>query len=584
MTGEDELTISAAIESTEKVTTPPAVGNSAQLVGNGWNRSDAIACAAVTAVFCAALLVWFAWDHRVPCTDEAGHILSALSYKELLRHPKFWKIDWLRQVLSVSSFYPPSIYIFNGALKLLFGNGRGIDIASMVIFSAILSGSTYGIARFITRSTAVATTAVVVLNLYPQIAHLSHVYLLDFPLSAMVAAGLCAMLWWQERPTWRRALVAAAVLAAACMSKQIAAGFLFVPGCWLLWQAVSQDRNTTSGGMVRNSHSLQVLAMAAVVLAVFAPWLMVNYSWIHGYAQENAANMGGLGVKLSPLSVLIDYAVGLWHSMSPLLGLSLVAAVVFITAEQHKRLAPLYCFGIGGLVAISFLTCTFPLDRYASSVLIMLAVVTAYGVVNSIMAEGPRLRATYKVAWAAVLMIAALQYVSFGFSPAPIAQPLIATVAPSLGVYLREFRGVRVERSLPTPASVDWGQQWAIDQIKNTEHNNTVWLNILPSHGAYNPHSFELLAKECNANVLPTTSRYWTIVGDRVSFSPHSALYYQWYLVKTGDQGNKLRDPVSEDNFAKLTAFVTNGAHYTLRGQRRVADGSTISLYKLVRY
>ena len=95
----------------------------------------------------------------------------------------------------------------------------------------------------------------------------------------------------------------------------------------------------------------------------------------------------------------------------------------------------------------------------------------------------------------------------------------LINLAPKLAVHLRDFRGVVITRATPQPDGLDWGQKWVIETISKSDPNSPVWLNIVPSQGVYNPHSFELLAKQMHAVLKPTTCRTWTIMGDRVEFS-----------------------------------------------------------------
>ena len=52
---------------------------------------------------------------------------------------------------------------------------------------------------------------------------------------------------------------------------------------------------------------------------------------------------------------------------------------LLIGRDAHRRLVPLYLSAVGGVVALSFLSWTFPLDRYISSCLIATAVVSGWG-------------------------------------------------------------------------------------------------------------------------------------------------------------------------------------------------------------
>jgi len=503
-------------------------------------------------------VVWFSYDLRVPSTDEAGHILNGLQYKDLLRHCQFWKPDWIIKFLSVNPFYPPAVYIYDGFLKLVLGNGRWVDNVCWLSYVALLTASTYGIAWKTTRRWQVATAAAVLVNLYPQIACLSHVYMLDLPLTATVSAGLLALLWWQSKPTWSRTIVTGIVLLVACLTKQLGAAYLIPPCLYLLFASPSKGK---------------LVAMGAIVASVMLPWLAVNIQWIKGYANENAANMQG--AQLSAVTVFLDYGVGLAYSLSFVLTLALAIACCFVSREHHRRMILLYVTAVGGLALTSLLSCTFALDRYAAPILVVCAVVTACGAFRI----GERNRKVGAVFVATVALCAGFQYASYCFSPVPIAAPWLEQVGNFFHTELREFRGARIGKSLPVNTT-GWGQAWVVDTIAETDPDSPVWLNILPSQGMFNPHSFELLALENGSRIKPTTSRYWTIMGDRVDFSPETALYYHWYLLKTGHQGNQFRDNESQQNYDKLMNYVQTGGRFQLISKKTIPDGSVLTLYR----
>jgi hypothetical protein len=69
-------------------------------------------------------------------------------------------------------------------------------------------------------------------------------------------------------------------------------------------------------------------------------------------------------------------------------------------------------------------------------------------------------------------------------------------------------------------------------------------------------------------------------MGDRVSFDPQTAMYFQWYLLKSGGQGNLLRDEESERNYARLIHFVEQSGRFDLIATHPLPDGSTMFLYR----
>jgi hypothetical protein len=533
---------------------PPTELESPSAAVQQFSLRAVVVCIALVACVVATNAFWFASDRRLPSTDEAGHILNAMQYSELFNHFRPWKLSWLQQFLSINPFYPPAVYIYDGLLKLAFGTERWVDNLCIISYTAILTASTFGAAWLVSRCSGVAAIAAIVVNLYPQISWLSHMYMLDLPLVAMVAAGLFALLWWKENPTTFRTAACGAVLAAACFTKQLGAAYL-VPACAYLFFTVPR------------AEKLKLAGMAAVVAAVMVPWGLVNANWISSYAAENAQVMQG--VNVNPVLVFGDYLRGLWYSMSGFLSIACIVGLLVTPKEVHKPLAVLYVSAIGGIAFTSLLSCTMPLDRYAAPALIVAAVATACGARE--LYRGQR-----EVGLAFIgltLVIGTLQYVSFSFST-PFDR-----LSANLGVALREYRGARIEKSRPIDTTA-WHYDWVLSSVAARDPGSPVWLNILPAYGVFNPHSYELLAKEKGLALKPTTSRRWTIVGDTVEFSPESALWYHWYVLKTGHQGNPFKDAGDAQAYEKLIDFVRSSGRFELAGQRALPDGSSLSLYR----
>jgi hypothetical protein len=57
-------------------------------------------------------------------------------------------------------------------------------------------------------------------------------------------------------------------------------------------------------------------------------------------------------------------------------------------------------------------------------------------------------------------------------------------------------------------------------------------------------------------------------------------MYYHWYLLKTGPQGNLLRDDTSERNYARLIDFVMHSGKFKAVDSHKLPDGSTMWLYR----
>src|SRR5262249_48056966 len=187
------------------------------------------------------------------------------------------------------------------------------------------------------------------------------------------------------------------------------------------------------------------------------------------------------------------------------------------------------------------------------------------------------------VVWG-ILGLAAVQFISFNFAPYPIARPeFVARLSEALGVNLVEVmddrRQSQIRHSNPLPLQ-DWGQEWALSTIDRFEGKKAVYLNIIPDYVQLNGNTFELIARRMGSPVRPTTSRRWTVMGDVVVVDPKVAMYCQWYLLKSGYQGNILRDDESQKNYDRLVDFVEHSGKFSLMGSRQLPDRTTVFLYR----
>jgi hypothetical protein len=172
-----------------------------------------------------------------------------------------------------------------------------------------------------------------------------------------------------------------------------------------------------------------------------------------------------------------------------------------------------------------------------------------------------------------------LQIISLEFAPYPISRlQWLTDFGRSSGNTISEPRlGITLVNPRP---DVDWGQYWAVREIEKVDHGQKVYLNILSNSPDLNVHTFELIVHDLNSAVVPTTSRNYTIGGDKISFTPKQALYYQWYLIQSENHYQGFVDEASRHAFEQLKQFVEIGAHFKQIASHRLPDGTTLSLYR----
>lgn len=534
-------------------------------------------------LFAALLCLWHSLDNRPPSMDEAGHILCAFNYADLFSHPHITRSAWWGKLLTVNNFYPPAVYAFNGILKVFLGPQHYVDWLSLAIYDCVLTFSVFATALILTRRTLSAAVAAVAVNLYAENIYLSHTFLLDYQVGSMVAFGVFCLVYWRESPDWKKTLLCGLALALVLATKQIAGAFLAGPGVYYFIECV---RKRQPGWKVEVA---QLFVMAAIAVIVMVPWAVASYGFISEFAETNrkviASTKGAVSVPQAFVRGIRYYSFHLPYMMTPLLCCLYPIGLAVAGLKTHKRLLPVLLSSLTGLLMISLLPWQYPHHRYAAGALVAPAIYT--GVLFS-KAWSYRFKPfTWlpKAALAAVSLTAGLQFLSMNFYPYPLSVPqFVADLSHFLGVSKSDMSLDEKGMACPHPYE-DWGQKWALEVIGKRDPKCPVWLNVMANHVEYNPHTFTLQGKAIGSVVKPTSSRTWTVLGDTVNYSEESCLYYQWYLIKTGDVSSHKGDrfllnkesEIANDN---ILNFVRNSGKFELIAKRKVPDGSEIMLYR----
>lgn len=528
-------------------------------------RQHIFPLAAVVAIAAGGLAAWSAFDHSLPVWDGAGHLLNGLSYRELFRHPKPFDLHWYHQLLTVNCFYPPFTYVLAGLVKTVMGTALWTDAFMKVLYLTILNVSVYGLVTKLTKDRPAAIFSVVLVNLYPEVAVESHKSMLDFPVMSMTALALFALAWWNEKQSWKRTAVLALATGCALMTKQVCAAFLVLPFAMLALYGLKQ----------RQAKPVAMLVSAGLSAgAMLLPWLILSMPTIKKVAAEIQVALGNKAVSDVFFSNLVAYIKFLPAMATPVLLLFALAAIVFAKRETHRQLAMLSFSFLSAIILLSTLTWQYALPRYFISGLIVFAAYSGV-LLASLWRSGKPVQRSVP---ALVLAAGLLGYVSINFYPHPIPQQSALDLVRSMALHpVSADTKDRFEHPCPNE---DWGIFWTLDRIKETEGNAAVWLNVLPSTQQLNVHTFEYYGRQGKYEVRPTTSRSWSAAGDSARFNEEEALHYQWYLVKTGEQGFKFHDPASRANFNRLVSFIASGGRFELKGEKQLPDGSHLKLYR----
>jgi hypothetical protein len=519
---------------------------------------------AMCLIFPILLTIWFSFDNSWPFWDAADHLRVEFQYADSLRHARPWNLHWIKDFLTVNYCYPATVHIFNGLLKAVLGSGRWVDSLSLIFFSIVLSFSTCGVALMLLKNRAAAALSVMFLNIYPCVALLSHIKLLDYPHLAMFTTAMYCLLRWQRRADWTSALICGTALGLACTTKQIAAFFLFMPCLLLLIQNLRKS-------LWRRA--LQLTTAGLMVVAFLAIWVIPNAADINAYMHRNSGHLGSrtmLTAFIPNLSGYANCAPGL--TGFPLLWL-FFASLISATRSQLRDLALPAVAAISGIICMSALPFQLPEHRYIANALLFPALLCAAQITRWWQSKN------YVAASMFSLLAATgvLQFAVLNFTPYPAH--LDRGVAHAIMGTDNDRRGPLEPGFNPTPPGDQWGQKWIVEECKKASNNQGCWLNMLPSTPELSVHTIALISRYEGSNVRPTTTRLWTPTGDRIDFGEDNWKNFHFYLIKSGQQGLQFESKQSEANYKRLEDKIQNGSDYKLLASRTIADGTLLRLF-----
>lgn len=214
---------------------------------------------------------WLKVDTRPPYYDMAGHSLITIN---LIQFPeRLFPIGWAQHLLSVGP-YPPFAYVVAGGFGFLFWPTVDTFLAANWLFLGILMLAVYEIGR---RCAGVSTGifAALLISLYPMIYGLSRIYLLDLPLTAMVAASI-ACLFCSEMFRYRApSIVLGIMLGLGMLTKWTLVIFVLGPLAITAYLVIKEPKLR-----------LVNFALTGIVAGIiFLPWYLYNFDRLLDFLQ-----------------------------------------------------------------------------------------------------------------------------------------------------------------------------------------------------------------------------------------------------------------------------------------------------------
>lgn len=315
-------------------------------------------------------MLWASLETRPPHWDKARHLTNSLVYLDSFGSMSF--LHWLRAYYT----YPPLVYWVTDTFYAVLGNSAiWVAVLSQAVFLAVLAFSTYGIGKHLW-SRRVGLLAAVFVVTSPMLVSQFKDYMLDAPLTAMVALALYLLLRADAFGERRSSVFFGAACGLGMLTKWNFALSLALPVLVAVIVAVRASLVSRSASRIVN-----ILFACAAGFAIAGWWYVHNFSAFVADTTRGEAAAGSFE-RDPPIASLNSF---LWYSWNLVTNqLYLVPFLLFVAgivvlfrrnAAARTNVYPVL------LIAGTYLAYTLLRnkdDRYTVAMLPAVAVVATY--------------------------------------------------------------------------------------------------------------------------------------------------------------------------------------------------------------
>jgi len=552
--------------------------------------------------------LWFTLDNTPPAWDQADYLNGVMNYWRALQTPEWFNSEWRRNFWLLSSKIPPFTYILTAGFVHFFGTSSDAATLVMLVFSAILLLSVYGLGVKLF-NVSVGLWAAFICQLLPGLYRYRLEFLLDFPLTAVVTLSFFTLTLWQfyqpykphsnpplseERESkekafppsfftknnnddslkrkenlkeskaevfppltkggiggvkpqlipWLLAGIFGVSLGIGLMVKQTSLFFLFFPILWAFFEKIIQKKW---------GRLAQLITGLSLSVLICFPWYRTN--WLLILTSGKRATIDSAIAEgdpaLNTLSAWTYYAEILPLLLSwPLLLVPIVGLLIYWGKRQKFTVKFLFTPQIkwlGIFLLGGYFLSSLNINKDARYILPLLPVFSL------ILAAG---LLTWKGKWQRYL-----PYITVGLS----TLLMLLNIFPLPGANITKILSPKVTH-YPYMGE-KWHHQAVVEEIIKTAPYLKSNLGVLPSTPEINQHNFSYYGKIANFQV---SGRQVGIREDEVEKDERSL---DWFLTKTGDQGSV---PEAQKTIVNL---VENGGSFQLQNSWQLPDNSTLKLY-----
>lgn len=272
------------------------------------------------------------WWAQAPVTDQSSDLTTAVVLKRALLEggPAEFARAWVFQ----SRVHAPLVPAASALLMAVFGESRPVAECVLPLSTLLFVLAMFrAVERLYGRATAYAATALA--STFPVYLIFGRTYLLDYPLTAMLAASCWTMLRTDGFARLRPTLLFGVVAGLTSLTRGGAPALLVGPT--LLAAADAVRRGDARRRMARLA--LATLVAIAIAATWYGPNLLELYRYVHRatYGEDAALRTGG-GGALSLDNVL--YCVQWNVAQGPGLPMALIALVAAAVGARARRGEP----------------------------------------------------------------------------------------------------------------------------------------------------------------------------------------------------------------------------------------------------
>lgn len=298
-------------------------------------------------------------DFEPPKWDEAVHLRDSLVFFNVLSNPSQITPKVINDIINKSEqypllrpsgYYPPFTPMLTSIFYFIFGTSSKVAVMSNMIFLLISVFSIYKIG-IILFNRKIALLASVLILLFPIILSNSIVYMLDLPLTAMVALGIFTLIKTNYFKNTRFSIISGIAFGLGILTKWTFLFFILGPLSYSVLNAFYQERsleNVTKKPFQLRKTIRNIILFSVASVVTFGPYYFpilpsliketIRYS--HGVVPHGQ-------VSLLSFASILFYPVALWRDMITSYGLILFTIgtiLLFVSRSSYKTFLIIWTF------------------------------------------------------------------------------------------------------------------------------------------------------------------------------------------------------------------------------------------------